>query len=249
MKLKWKIVVVIDMRVKRCMQCQAIQDMRWYFIKNIIEMLKREITQARVIVISWIRYHKICEIRYFWFSRFEFLQIFATHSRSFKVISNRHSRSLNHKMLSWKVDVRRSLQTNASIFKVHRISKFVMIAIANSIEDSRAHIEHLIKHQLIVCKSCRYVVWSKQIQQHYQESQHRWKKQVASELTTTMQSWLDVIQYSIELKMFNRVNTIIVILSLHDDELLCQINLDICQYVCRNVKWMKTHCKQKHDWV
>ena len=113
----------------------------------------------------------------------------------------------------------------------------------------RAHIEHLVEHQLIVCKQCRYAIWSKQIQKHYQGSQHRWKKQAASELAAAVQSWSDVMQYPIELTMLHQVETTISSLSLHDDGLLCQVNPDICQYVCRNVKWMKTHCKQKHDWV
>ena len=111
-----------------------------------------------------------------------------------------------------------------------------MAAVANPTEDPRAHIEHLAEHQLIVCKSCRYAIWLEQVQQHYQESQHRWKKQAASGLAAAMQSWLGVIQYSIELKVPSRVDTAIVILSIYDDGLLCQVNPTQCQYVCRSKK-------------
>ena len=48
--------------------------------------------------------------------------------------------------------------------------------------------------------------------------------------------------------MLNRVDTIIFVLSIHDDDLLCEINTTECQYVCRNIKGMRNHCKRKHDW-
>ena len=115
--------------------------------------------------------------------------------------------------------------------------------------DPRAHIEHLVEHQLIVCKSCRHAIWSDQIQRHYQGFNHKWKKSAAIALTTAIQSWIGMIQYSIELTVPKQIEKPISSLPLHKDGLLCQINPARCQYVCRNVKWMKTHCKQKHDWV
>ena len=87
----------------------SIQDMWfqcWYFE---IKMLKTQIYKTRVFQITWIVWNKIWKIDCFWFSRFEFLQIFATHSRKLKVIFNRHWISFDRWLLSWKVDVRRSL--------------------------------------------------------------------------------------------------------------------------------------------
>ena len=84
---------------------------------------------------------------------------------------------------------------------------------------------------------------------HYQNFNHKWRKFATIELTTTIQSLSDVIQYSIDLTILNQIETLIFVLLLHNNELLCQINFVECQFVCRNVKWMRTHCKQKHDWI
>ena len=69
------------------------------------------------------------------------------------------------------------------------------------------------------------------------------------ELAIAVQSWPGVIQYPIELKVPDHMETPISVLALYEDGLLCRIHAAKCQYVCRNVKWMKTHCKQKHDWA
>ena len=49
--------------------------------------------------------------------------------------------------------------------------------------------------------------------------------------------------------MLNRVNAVISALKLHIDELQCQLKFTQCQYVCRKLKIMIDHLKQKHNWT
>lgn len=114
--------------------------------------------------------------------------------------------------------------------------------------NSSSHFEHLTKYQLMMCKTCQYAVWSNQIKQHYQKINHKWRRQKAQNLKTIVQSWFNVLQYSIELIVFKQMDTAIFVLKLHINDLLCQFNFIECQYICCNKNGMRIHCLRKHEW-
>ena len=113
---------------------------------------------------------------------------------------------------------------------------------------SSSPVIHLSEWRLIVCRKCQHAIWPAQLQSHLQGPHHRMKIKEAEPIVKTTQSWPNLIEYPIELNIPTQVNSAIPHLAIHHDGLLCDIQPERCQYICRSEKFMKTHCKQKHDW-
>ncbi len=88
-----------------------------------------------------------------------------------------------------------------------------------------------------------------QIMAHFQGSKHRWTVQRARDLITVInEASLNLIQYLMKFEMPEYVDSAMSKLKVCTNGLICQLESDNCRYICRNVKFMRTHCKQKHGW-
>ena len=114
--------------------------------------------------------------------------------------------------------------------------------------DIRKHLTHLIEYQLIICISCKYVFWFNEIQTHFQEKHHNWFLQRALTLQHIVQSWLEVFQYSIDLKIFKRINIVIDALKSSVDDLFCQFDSE-CHYCCITPRIFFKHLSVAHEWT
>ena len=65
----------------------------------------------------------------------------------------------------------------------------------------------------------------------------------------TAQSWPNSIQYPVELQIPIRIDSPVRILPVYSDGLLCQMEPERCQYICRNEHGMRMHSKQNHGWT
>ena len=138
-----------------------------------------------------------------------------------------------------------SIVIERRLVKSHQIIKMKHSIALNS----QQHIEHLTEQKLIACKEYRHAIWLDQIQKHFQNAQHRWKKSVAVQLVIAVQLWFNVISSSNDFNVSHFVNKIVLELLVYDDDLRCQIALDQCHYVYRSVKSMRKHCQRSHDWA
>jgi hypothetical protein len=109
------------------------------------------------------------------------------------------------------------------------------------------YFEHLAEYEVAVCKECRYAVWPDQIEGHLQE-QHKIRLREASAEGEAIRSWAGVIQYPSQLKLPSRVPKPVTQLPLHADGLLCQLNLDSCQYIARSRESIRKHWRECHGW-
>lgn len=110
-------------------------------------------------------------------------------------------------------------------------------------------ITYLEKYRILICKQCMHAIWPSQVKAHYQGPKHRWIVQRVRDLMTVIdEASLNLIQYSMEFEVPDYVNSAVSELKICTDGLICQLKPDNCQYICRNVKFMRTHCKQKHGW-
>ncbi|KAK5131785.1 hypothetical protein LTR16_000418, partial [Cryomyces antarcticus] len=108
--------------------------------------------------------------------------------------------------------------------------------------------EHLVGHQLAICKRCGHAVWPEQIEGHLTGKQHKMKRKKAVPTTESVRGWPGLIQYSSELRVPDYVEQPISQLPLHQDGLLCQLDPTRCRYVCRDSRTIKWHWRQVHEW-
>jgi len=110
-------------------------------------------------------------------------------------------------------------------------------------------ITYLKKYRVTTCQKCMHVILSSQIMTHFQSSKHWWTVQRARDLITIInEASLNLIQYLMKFEMLEYVDSAMSKLKICTNDLICQLKSDNCRYICRNVKFMRTHCKQKHDW-
>ncbi len=110
-------------------------------------------------------------------------------------------------------------------------------------------ITYLEKYCIVTCKQCMHVIWSFQVKTHFQSSNHWWIVQRVQDLITVIdEASLNLIQYLMKFEMLSYVNSAVLKLKICMNDLICQLKSDNCWYICCNVKFMQTHCKQKHDW-
>ena len=110
-------------------------------------------------------------------------------------------------------------------------------------------ITYLEKYRVTTCQKCMHVILSSQIMAHFQSSKHRWTVQRARDLITIInEASLNLIQYFMKFEMLEYVDSVMLKLKVCTNGLICQLKSDNCRYICRNVKFMWTHCKQKHGW-
>ncbi len=110
-------------------------------------------------------------------------------------------------------------------------------------------IAYLEKYRIVTCKQCMHAIWSFQVKTHFQSSNHRWIVQRVQDLITVIdEASLNLIQYFMKFEMLSYVDSAVSKLKICTNDLICQLKLDDCQYICRVSKNMRTHCKQKHEW-
>ncbi len=108
---------------------------------------------------------------------------------------------------------------------------------------------YLKKYHIVTCKQCMHVIWSFQVKTHFQSSNHQWIVQHVRDLITVIdEASLNLIQYFMKFKMLSYVDSAVLQLKICTNDLICQLKLDDCQYICRVSRNMQTHCKQKHEW-
>jgi len=110
-------------------------------------------------------------------------------------------------------------------------------------------ITYLEKYRIVTCKQCMHAIWPSQVKAHFQGPNHRWIVQRVRDLITVIdEASLDLIQYPMEFEVPSYVGSAVSQLEICTDGLICQLELDDCQYICRVSRNMRTHCKQKHGW-
>ena len=114
--------------------------------------------------------------------------------------------------------------------------------------DIRKHLTHFIEYQLIICISCKYAFWFNEIQTHFQKKHHNWFLQRAFALQHIVQSWFEVLQYSIDLKIFKRINIAIDALKSFVDDFSCQFDSE-CHYCCITSRTFFKHLSDAHEWT
>src|SRR4051812_34506091 len=108
--------------------------------------------------------------------------------------------------------------------------------------------EHLAEHQLAICKECRHAIWPDQIEGHLQGKHHKIDRQKAIIIAERVRQWPGLVRYSSEMEVPVRVERPIKQLPLYQDGLLCQFDPNRCHYVCRDIKTMKKHWRESHQW-
>lgn len=110
-------------------------------------------------------------------------------------------------------------------------------------------ITYLEEYHIIACQQCMHAIWPSQVKAHYQGPKHGWIIQRVRDLMAAIdEASLNLIQYLIEFEVPDYVDSAVSELEICTDGLICQLEPDNCQYICRNAKFMRTHCKQKHEW-
>lgn len=110
-------------------------------------------------------------------------------------------------------------------------------------------ITYLEKYRIVTCKQCMHAIWPSQVKAHYQSPKHRWIVQRVQDLMAAIEeASLDLIEYLMEFEVPDYVDSAVSELEICTDGLICQLAPENCRYICRNVKFMRTHCKQRHGW-
>ncbi len=134
----------------------------------------------------------------------------------------------------------------------HRNFKRMLDCISSLTSSSIAIMKSIIyleKYCIVTCKQCMHVIWSSQVKTHFTSSNHRWSVQRVQDLITVIDEIsLNWIRYFMKFKMLNYVDSAVSKLKICTNDLICQLKLDDCRYICCNAKKMQIHCKQKHEW-
>jgi hypothetical protein len=110
------------------------------------------------------------------------------------------------------------------------------------------HFHHLMEYQLAVCKECQYAIWPEQIGGHLHGKHHKLSQKKAQEIAEEVRGWPGLISFANELQIPVRVDQPIPQLPLYEDGLMCQLESQQCQYICRDKKTLKKHWRTKHQW-
>ncbi len=66
-------------------------------------------------------------------------------------------------------------------------------------------------------------------------------------MTAIEKASLNLIDYLMKFEMLDYVDSAVSKLKICMNDLICQLTSENCQYICCNVKFMQTHCKQRHE--
>ncbi|KAK3065108.1 hypothetical protein LTS18_010261 [Coniosporium uncinatum] len=109
--------------------------------------------------------------------------------------------------------------------------------------------EHLVEHQLVVCKKCRHAVWPDQIAGHLQGKQHGLKRQRATETAREIEGWPGVIRYPSELQVPTTVEEPFCQLPLYPDGFRCILEPASCHFIGRGKESIRRHWRRAHGWA
>lgn len=109
--------------------------------------------------------------------------------------------------------------------------------------------EHLVEHQLVVCRICRHAVWPNQIAGHLQGKQHGLKRQKAREMAREIEGWPGVIKDPGELWVPMTVERPFCQLPLYPDGFRCILEPARCHFIGRGKESIRRHWRRVHGWA
>lgn len=105
------------------------------------------------------------------------------------------------------------------------------------------------EHGIIICRHCCMGVWPEQAYGHLRGPQHRLKGSQVSLIVRSLGIWSPSFVTAAAFRMPDFVGRRINGLPLHNDGLLCQLDLARCKYVCRTEDSMRKHWGAFHQWT
>jgi len=101
--------------------------------------------------------------------------------------------------------------------------------------------EHLVEHQLVICRQCRHAIWPEQIAAHLQGEKHGFRRERAREIAQEIEAWPGVIRYPSELQIPITVEESIRQLPLYTDGVRCTLDPARCRYIGRGKESIRRH--------
>lgn len=101
---------------------------------------------------------------------------------------------------------------------------------------------------VIICRTCKHGVRPQHIVGHLTGSPHRLSIAAARTIAQEVQGWNRVSGDPDQIWLPTQVDEPIRGLPIYSDGILCIREPD-CGYVCRNIKAIKNHWRQEHQWA
>lgn len=108
------------------------------------------------------------------------------------------------------------------------------------------YFQHSSEWQIVICKACRYAVWTSQVEGRLRNKQHRMSQRQASAVEDEVRQWPGVIHFPSDFEVPHFVNIAIDGIALWDDGWKCEWSDGKCRYVCRSGGSIKAHWRKVH---
>ena len=108
------------------------------------------------------------------------------------------------------------------------------------------YIAQLSEPRFLVCKQCKFAIWSRTVNNHFMDKYHKFIKFIRKIIITQIEAWDQLIQYSSEFEIFDSVDSSYDLLTIFTNELLCVYDFNNCHYICRSEKGMQEHLRKEH---
>ena len=107
------------------------------------------------------------------------------------------------------------------------------------------------RHRVLICRSCQYAIVPAHFKTHLQVLHPRLSLQQRRNFTQEVESASDIARAHEDVVYPSPTDPPVDSLPVYFDGLRCTwvSNTDVCPYVCRTLRLMREHCKQKHGWV
>ncbi len=102
---------------------------------------------------------------------------------------------------------------------------------------------------LLICKSCQHAVWVDELARHLRGTHHSLPKAHVVEMIQVARSLPDLVSSHEELSLPDLVDHPFPHLTLHRDGLGCRHDFPRCRFICRTVKGMKSHLRERHGYA
>ena len=108
------------------------------------------------------------------------------------------------------------------------------------------------QHRILICKSCQYAIIPSQLKTHLQVYHTRLSLQQRRDFISSVESSSDIATVHENVIYPVPTDPPVQSLPVYFDGLRCKWMSDghaVCVYVCRTLRLMREHCKQKHGWA